>query len=117
IACLRSLGLPARYAGGYREALPPPGKLRRIGADASHAWFSGWCPGHGWIAADPTNTLLPGDRHVTVAWGRDFSDVSPLRGVVVGGGQHTLSVAVDVVPEDLTGIPAVPVPSQSQRQS
>ena len=84
--CLRSLGLPARYVSGYLETLPPPGKARLIGADASHAWFSVWCPGHGWIDADPTNNLLAGDRHITVAWGRDFSDVSPMRGVVVGGG-------------------------------
>ncbi|MEP6668321.1 MAG: transglutaminase family protein [Chthoniobacter sp.] len=96
IACLRSLGLPARYVSGYLETLPPPGKARLIGADASHAWFSVWCSGHGWIDADPTNNILPGDRHVTVAWGRDFSDVSPLRGVVVGGRGHSLGVSVDV---------------------
>ena len=97
IACLRSLGLPARYVSGYLETLPPPGKPRLVGADASHAWFSVWCPGHGWIDADPTNNLLPGERHITVAWGRDFSDVSPVRGVVVGGGEHTLKVGIDVV--------------------
>jgi len=96
IACLRSLGLPARYVSGYLETLPPPGKPRLIGADASHAWLSVWCSGHGWIDADPTNNLLPGDRHITVAWGRDFSDVSPLRGVVVGGSGHSLGVSVDV---------------------
>jgi len=96
IAGLRSLGLPARYVSGYLETLPPPGKARLVGADASHAWVSVWCPGHGWIDADPTNNLLPGDRHITVAWGRDFSDVSPLRGVVVGGGGSTLGVSVDV---------------------
>lgn len=96
IACLRSLGLPARYVSGYLETLPPPGKARLIGADASHAWFSVWCSGHGWIDADPTNNILPGDRHVTVAWGRDFGDVSPLRGVVVGGQGHSLGVSVDV---------------------
>ena len=96
IACLRSLGLPARYVSGYLETLPPPGKARLIGADASHAWFSVWCSGHGWIDADPTNNILPGDRHVTVAWGRDFSDVSPLRGVVVGGRGRSLGVSVDV---------------------
>lgn len=96
IACLRSLGLPSRYVSGYLETLPPPGKARLIGADASHAWFSVWCSGHGWIDADPTNNILPNDRHVTVAWGRDFSDVSPLRGVVVGGRGHSLGVGVDV---------------------
>jgi transglutaminase-like putative cysteine protease len=98
ITCLRSLGLPARYVSGYLETLPPPGKPRLIGADVSHAWFAVWCPGHGWIDSDPTNNLLPGKRHITLAWGRDFSDVSPLRGVVVGGGGHTLSVGIDVVP-------------------
>ncbi|HSI11477.1 MAG TPA: transglutaminase family protein [Chthoniobacter sp.] len=96
IACLRSLGLPARYVSGYLETLPPPGKARLIGADASHAWFSVWCSGHGWIDADPTNNVLPGDRHITVAWGRDFGDVSPLRGLVVGGSGHSLGVSVDV---------------------
>jgi len=96
VACLRSLGLPARYVSGYLETQPPAGKTRLVGADASHAWFSVWCPGFGWIDADPTNNLLPGDRHVTLAWGRDFSDVSPLRGVVVGGGGHSLGVSVDV---------------------
>jgi transglutaminase-like putative cysteine protease len=98
IAGLRSLGLPARYVSGYLETQPPPGKARLVGADASHAWFSVWCPGHGWIDADPTNNLLPGDRHITVALGRDFSDVSPLRGVVVGGRNHSLGVSVDVAP-------------------
>jgi transglutaminase-like putative cysteine protease len=96
IACLRSLGLPARYVSGYLETLAPPGKTRLVGADASHAWFSIWCSGHGWIDADPTNNLLPGNRHITVAWGRDYSDVSPLRGVVVGGRGHSLGVSVDV---------------------
>ncbi len=97
IACLRSLGLPARYISGYLETLPPPGRKRLVGADASHAWFAFWCPGHGWIGADPTNNMLPGDRHIVVARGRDFSDVSPLRGVVLGGGRHRLKVGVDVV--------------------
>ncbi len=96
IAGLRSLGLPARYVSGYLETLPPPGKARLVGADASHAWFAVWCPGHGWVDADPTNNILPSDRHITVAWGRDFSDVSPLRGVVVGGGGSSLAVSVDV---------------------
>jgi transglutaminase-like putative cysteine protease len=96
IAGLRSLGLPARYVSGYLETLPPPGKARLVGADASHAWFAVWCPGHGWIDADPTNNVLPSDRHITLAWGRDFSDVSPLRGVVVGGGGSAPGVSVDV---------------------
>lgn len=96
IACLRSIGLPARYVSGYLETLPPPGKSRLIGADASHAWYAVWSSTDGWIDADPTNNLLPGDRHISVAWGRDFSDVSPLRGVVVGGSGHSLGVSVDV---------------------
>lgn len=104
IAGLRSIGLPARYVSGYLETLPPPGKARLVGADASHAWLAVWCPGHGWIDADPTNNLLPSDRHITLAWGRDFSDVSPLRGVVVGGGGSSLAVSVDVArqPEQIT---------------
>jgi transglutaminase-like putative cysteine protease len=98
IACLRSIGLPARYVSGYLETFPPLGKPRLVGSDASHAWFAIWCPGFGWIDADPTNNLLPGDRHVTVAWGRDFSDVSPIRGVIMGGGEHELEVSVDMQP-------------------
>lgn len=98
IACLRSLGLPARYVSGYLETLPPPGQPRLVGADASHAWVSLFCPGIGWIDLDPTNNCLPSMRHITVAWGRDYSDVSPVRGVLLGSGEHTLSVAVDVEP-------------------
>ncbi len=100
IACLRSLGLPARYVSGYLETRPPPGQERLIGADASHAWVSVFCGEQfGWIDADPTNNVLPSDRYVTVAWGRDFSDVSPLRGVTIGSGEQSLQVAVDVLPE------------------
>lgn len=101
LACLRSLGLPARYVSGYLETAPPPGKKRLTGADASHAWISVFCgESAGWIDTDPTNNLLPGERHITVAWGRDFSDVSPLRGVTLGAGGQKLSVAVDVLPVD-----------------
>ena len=96
IACLRSLGLAARYVSGYIETVPPPGKVKLVGADASHAWVSVYCPGLGWVDMDPTNNTLPRGRHITVAWGRDFSDVSPLRGVFVGSGAHELKVAVDV---------------------
>jgi len=96
IACLRSLGLPARYVSGYLETKPPPGRPRLAGADASHAWVSVYSPGAGWIYVDPTNNLAPANRHITLAWGRDFSDVSPIRGVILGGGEHTLKVAVDV---------------------
>lgn len=100
IACLRSLGLPVRYVSGYLETLPPPGQVKLIGADASHAWVSVFCgESVGWVDADPTNNVLPSDRHITVAWGRDFSDVSPLRGVTIGAGQQMLEVAVDVLPE------------------
>ena len=97
IACLRSLGIPARYISGYMETVPPPGTPRLVGADASHAWLSVYCPGVGWIPVDPTNNLLPSDTHITVAWGRDYNDVSPIRGVILGGGAHALQVHVDVV--------------------
>ena len=99
LACLRSLGLPARYVSGYLETAPPPGATRLLGADASHAWISLFCgEAAGWVDADPTNNILPGERHITVAWGRDFSDVSPLRGVTLGAGGQSLAVAVDVIP-------------------
>jgi transglutaminase-like putative cysteine protease len=100
IACLRSLNLPARYVSGYLRTYPPPGKPRLIGADASHAWVSAYCPGSGWLDMDPTNNVVPSDGHVTLAWGRDYSDVSPLRGLVLGGGAHTLRVGVDMEPLD-----------------
>jgi transglutaminase-like putative cysteine protease len=98
IACLRSLGLPARYVSGYLETLPPPGRPKLIGADASHAWVQVFCGEGGWIDLDPTNNLIPAERHITVAYGRDFSDVSPLRGVIVGSGKHRLKVSVDLAP-------------------
>jgi transglutaminase-like putative cysteine protease len=98
IGCLRTLGLAARYVSGYLVTQPRPGQPGLVGADASHAWVSVYCPGAGWIDADPTNNVLPSDRHITVAVGRDYSDVSPIKGVVLGGGQHTMHVAVDVVP-------------------
>jgi transglutaminase-like putative cysteine protease len=97
IACLRSLGIPALYVSGYLETAPPPGKPRRIGADASHAWLAVHCPGQGWIDVDPTNNMLPSTGHITLAWGRDYADVSPIRGVILGGGGHSLQVSVDVV--------------------
>jgi len=98
IGCLRALGLAARYVSGYLVTRPPPGQPRLVGADASHAWVSVYCPGHGWIEADPTNNMLPSDRHITIAFGRDYSDVSPIKGVLLGGGRHTMRVAVDVIP-------------------
>jgi len=98
ITCLRALGLPARYVSGYLVTRPPPGKPRLVGADASHAWLAVFVPGHGWIPLDPTNDLVPGELHITVAWGRDYSDVTPVRGVIMGGGRHDLWVSVDVAP-------------------
>ena len=106
IACVRSLGLPARYVSGYLETIPPPGQPRLVGADASHAWVSLFCPGLGWVDLDPTNNCEPSLRHITAAWGRDYSDVSPIRGVLLGSGEHTLSVSVDVVPLGAVQLPA-----------
>jgi len=96
IACLRALGLPARYVSGYIRTHPAPGQERRIGADASHAWLAVQCGDAGWIGVDPTNDRVVSDQHVTLAWGRDYSDVSPIKGVVLGGGGHTVDVAVHV---------------------
>jgi transglutaminase-like putative cysteine protease len=104
IGGLRSLGLAARYVSGYLLTVPPPGKPRLIGADASHAWLSVYMPdvsGSGagmWLDLDPTNNTVPSDKHITLAWGRDFGDVSPLRGVILGGGKHRIHVSVDVSP-------------------
>lgn len=100
IACLRSLGLPARYVSGYLRTHPPEGQERKIGADASHAWLAVWVPEYGFVDLDPTNNLLVGDEHITVAWGRDYGDVSPINGMVLGGGQQKIEVAVDVRPID-----------------
>jgi transglutaminase-like putative cysteine protease len=96
LACLRSIGLAARYVSGYLETDPPPGQAKLVGVDASHAWLSIWCPGVGWIGFDPTNACLVGDRHLIVAVGRDFSDVSPTKGVILGGGTHQVQAIVDV---------------------
>jgi transglutaminase-like putative cysteine protease len=98
IACLRSIGLGARYVSGYLLTYPPPGQTKLIGSDASHAWLSVWLPGHGWIDLDPTNNLLPSVEHITIGWGRDYGDVSPINGVIIGGGAHEVRVAVDVRP-------------------
>ena len=100
VACLRSLGLAARYVSGYIRTYPPPGRPRLIGADASHAWTSVYCPELGWLDVDPTNNLIPSDGHITLAWGRDYSDVSPVRGVILGGRDHKLDVGVDMEPID-----------------
>ena len=96
VACLRSLNLAARYVSGYLRTFAAPGQPRLVGADASHAWVSAYCPGTGWLDLDPTNNLIPSNGHVTVAWGRDYGDVSPLRGLILGGGVHDLKVSVDM---------------------
>lgn len=98
IGCVRNYGLAARYVSGYLLTHPPPGKPRLIGADASHAWLSVWVAEQGWVDFDPTNDVIPADEHITTAFGRDFSDVTPLRGVLLGAGSHVLTVNVDVSP-------------------
>jgi transglutaminase-like putative cysteine protease len=99
IAGLRALGLPARYVSGYIQTKPPPGQPRKRGCDQSHAWVACWLGAdHGWVDIDPTNGVLIRDEHVVLGWGRDFSDVSPLSGVILGGGEHTLKVSVDLEP-------------------
>lgn len=100
LACVRSRGLAARYISGYLLTQPPPGQPRLIGADASHAWVSVFCPVLGWVDFDPTNNVQPALEHITLAWGRDFSDVSPLRGVILGGGNHDPEVRVTVMPQN-----------------
>ncbi len=97
IGCLRSLGLAARYVSGYLLTSPPGTQDRLVGADMSHAWVSVFCPGVGWTDVDPTNNVLGQDQHITLAWGRDYDDVSPLKGVILGGGRQTIRVGVDVV--------------------
>ncbi|MGV8897967.1 MAG: transglutaminase family protein [Burkholderiaceae bacterium] len=103
IGCLRSIGLPARYMSGYILTHPPAGKPRLIGADASHAWVSVFCPELGWVDFDPTNRCLVQREHITLGWGRDFSDVTPMRGIVLGGGKQKLVVEVTVTPLSLSG--------------
>jgi transglutaminase-like putative cysteine protease len=99
IACLRAVGLASRYVSGYLRTWPPAGQTKRRGADQSHAWASAWLGREiGWVDFDPTNNLLVRDEHVTLAWGRDFQDVSPLRGIILGGGRHSLKVNVDLDP-------------------
>jgi transglutaminase-like putative cysteine protease len=96
LSCLRAMGFAARYVSGYLLTTPPPGKPRMVGADASHAWLGVYVPELGWLDFDPTNNMIPAERHITIAWGRDFADVSPLRGVILGGGRHAVQVSVDV---------------------
>lgn len=96
IACVRSVGLSARYVSGYLETLPPPGQVKLQGSDASHAWLAVFVPDVGWVDFDPTNNKIPINQHITTAWGRDYSDVTPLKGIIFGGGENILSVSVDV---------------------
>jgi len=98
IACIRSFGFAARYVSGYLETLPPPGKSKLQGSDASHAWISVFIPDYGWCDFDPTNNVVPGERHIITAWGRDYSDVPPLKGIIFSYGKHALDVEVDVIP-------------------
>jgi transglutaminase-like putative cysteine protease len=102
IGALRSLGLPARYVSGYLETLPPPGKPKLVGADASHAWLSVFVPSTGWLDLDPTNDRVPNERYITTAWGRDYADVTPLKGVVFSSAKkQKLDVSVDVARLDV----------------
>ena len=96
IACLRALGLAARYVSGYLETLPPKDQPKLVGTTASHAWVSVYCPELGWVDFDPTNNLVPSTQHIVVAWGRDYSDVTPVKGTILGGVEHELQVEVEV---------------------
>ena len=96
IACLRAIGVPARYVSGYIETMSAEGGEKLIGVDASHAWFSIYIPGRGWIDFDPTNNCLVGDQHITIGWGRDYADIAPLEGIILSSGSHELTVSVDV---------------------
>lgn len=119
VACFRSLGLSARYVSGYLETDTPVGVPKMVGADASHAWVSFFCPRFGWIDLDPTNGCLPALRHLTVGWGRDYGDVCPMRGVIHGGGEHLLHVGVDVIAEEaveLASMDSAPPLDESQPQ-
>ena len=98
IAALRALGLPARYVSGYLMTKPPPGRTHLLGSDASHAWFSVFAPPFGWVDLDPTNAVIVGEGHVTAAWGRDYGDVAPVTGIILGGHDHVVDVGVDVIP-------------------
>jgi len=98
LSCLRAHGLPARYVSGYLRTDPPEGQARLFGVDASHAWVAAYAPGCGWIEFDPTNNQLADTRYITLAWGADFADVVPLRGVILGGGSQSMQVRVTVVP-------------------
>ena len=111
ISALRSLGLAARYVSGYIETLPPAGEVKLFGADASHAWFSVFIPGFGWFDFDPTNNVIPYDQHIVLGYGRDYADIAPMQGVVLGSGRSDVNVTVDVTREEIQ------TQSQSQTQS
>jgi transglutaminase-like putative cysteine protease len=96
ISCLRNMGLAARYVSGYLETIPPPGKKKLVGSDASHAWVSVYFPSIGWVEFDPTNCLLPSFKHITIGYGRDYHDVAPIKGIVFSSGKQDLTVKVDV---------------------
>jgi transglutaminase-like putative cysteine protease len=98
IASLRSVGIPAKYVSGYIETIPPKGKPKLEGSDASHAWISVYIPDMGWCEFDPTNNMIPQQRHIITAYGRDFADVSPLKGIIFSSGEHKVKVEVDVIP-------------------
>jgi transglutaminase-like putative cysteine protease len=99
ISCLRSIGISARYMSGYIQTLPPPGQPRLAGADASHAWVAVYCPRAGWLELDPTNNQVADEQYITLGWGRDYYDISPAKGVLFGGGKHTVHAQVDMIPE------------------
>ncbi|ACI52004.1 transglutaminase domain protein [Gluconacetobacter diazotrophicus PA1 5] len=101
VSALRWIGVPARYMSGYIRTRPPPGQKRRLGADQSHAWVAAWLgPDHGWVGLDPTNGIVVRDEHVVLGWGRDYADISPVHGLILGGGNDVLTVGVDLVPAD-----------------
>lgn len=101
IACLRSIGLSARYVSGYLRTYPPPGQTKLVGADQSHAWVSLYCGSRlGWVDLDPTNNKAANVDHIPIAWGRDYNDVVPVKGVFLGGGKHLVNVTVDVAPNE-----------------
>jgi transglutaminase-like putative cysteine protease len=112
ISCLRSIGIAARYMSGYIQTLPPPGQPRLAGADASHAWVAAYCPQAGWLELDPTNNQVADEQYITLGWGRDYHDISPAKGVLFGGGTHTVHAQVDMIPETEMR----PVQQQQQQQ-
>jgi transglutaminase-like putative cysteine protease len=101
IACLRSIGLSARYVSGYIETISPEGVEKLIGSDASHAWFSVFIPKMGWTDFDPTNNCIVSDQHITIGWGRDYADIAPMEGIILSSGSHELTVSVDVKRQNL----------------